>query len=157
MKVGDKVKVIKSGTIFEIVRMGFSDDVALMSDSMLFTCSVTRVKDYKNITEAEFLELCRDKCTNLDGSELFPKRTYRYGDIFVITESKYRENVGVRLMLCQTDPCRYCLIALTGAERGNRWVTPFKVDFGYGIHESDVLEMLGGAKDYTKIEVIENV
>ena len=157
MKVGDKVKVVKSGTIFEIVRMGFSDDVALMSDSMLFTCSVTRVKDYKNITEAEFSELCRDKCTNLDGSELFPKETYQYGDLFEITEYDSENCVGDLLMLSQVGAGKFCLISYTGFCKGNRWANPIDVASVFGITMDEVMEMTGSAKSRIALKKVENV
>ena len=155
MKIGDQFKQDSFPYVYSLVTMGFTNKVYMFSttDNAIMSCFSGNVKDAKNITKEEFcaiLQVSPERMTHykkLDGSPLFPEETYRYGDIFeIIAYPTNDDSVGQKLMLCQVDTGKYCLITIDGFSLGNRWENPIAPKNNLGITKEELKQMCGVAQ-----------
>ena len=140
MKVGDTFKHKTTGNEYKILQNGFRSVITIMDlqKNRLYDSSTMTVEDVTNITKEEFISCIGNVVvySYLDGSELFPEPTYRFGDIF---EDEHK----CRYMLTQVGYGMFCLVKNEGYDRGNRQVEAIKVDDGSKITWREIEKMCG--------------
>lgn len=157
MKIGDQFKQGIYPSVYSLVKMSCGGAVYAFncSDNTIYQTMYREVGDYENITQGEFCDILGiyeeslHQYTKLDGSPLFPKEieeTYRYGDIFeVISDPRFNDSVGQKLLLCQVGCCKYCLVTVSGTGRGNRWSDPIEPKDNMAITKEELKQMCGSA------------